>query len=480
MTRSFRSLLAARAAAVTVLGLLLFSAGTLFTLKVVLDRELDSGILSVASIQAASLADGPSGDMRFHEWELTAEEAASVRDLVQYAQVWGDDGTSLLRSRYMTADLPVDPEALTRASTGEVVWERQDFDGAPVRTVFYPLERLGAAHQSHVLQVAAPLERRDEMLRRAGLFLLLLTALLGAAAFGGGWWLADRAVRPIHEVIDQAEVIEARSLDTRIEAYADATEYRRLVGVLNTMLGRLQTGFDAQRRFTADASHELRSPLTVMRGEIELALRRDRDPAEYREVLRSTLEEVGRLSRTSEELLTLARSDSRTLVPAPERVDAVEVVGNVVERLQGKAGEHGVALELRSTDHAPAYVDPGILGRITWNLVDNAIRHATTRVGVDVEAESDGVRVVVRDDGPGLGDSNAEDLFRRFYRADPARTHPSGDGGTGLGLAIVDALARAHGGDASARDHPEGGSVFTVRIAEVASTQYMSRSPTAS
>ena len=468
MMRSFRFLLAARAAAATALGLVALSASTVFILKLALDRELDSGILSVASIQAASLADGQSGEMHFHEWELTPEEAASVRDLVQYAQVWDADGTSLLRSRYMTADLPVDAESLLRATEGEVVWDRQDFEGDAVRTVFYPLERLGPAHQTHVLQVAAPLTRRDEMLRRAGVFLLMLTLSLTAAAFGGAWWLADRAVQPIHEVIDQAEAIEARSLDTRINAYADATEYRRLVQVLNTMLGRLQAGFDAQRRFTADASHELRSPLTAMRGEIEVALRRERESPEYRDVLRSVLHEVGRLSTTTEELLTLARSDSRTLVAVPEDVDAVEVVGHVLDRLRGSAAETGVDLELATDGSVPAYVDPGMLARITWNLTDNALRHARERVQVTVSARDGMVELIVLDDGPGLSGADPDDLFERFFRADEARTPEGRNGGTGLGLAIVRALAEAHGGSAAAAEMADGGGRFIVQLPQVA------------
>jgi two-component system OmpR family sensor kinase len=471
VTRSFRFLLAARLAVTAVLGLAVLSGVTLMSLKIVLDREIDASMLSVASIQAASLADGPSGEMRFHEWELTPDEAASVRDLVQYAQVWDGSGASLLRSRYMTSDLPVDAESLERALAGDIVWARQDFEGAAVRTVFYPLERLGPAHEAHVLQVAAPLVWRDGMLRRTGVFLALLTLTLGAAGFGGAWWLAGRTVRPIHEIIDQAEEVGARSLDRRIQAYADTTEYRRLVNVLNTMLGRLQAGFEAQRRFTADASHELRSPLTAMRGEIEVALRRERTPQEYREVLNSTLEEVVRLSKTSDELLTLARSDARTLVPAPQLVDASELVGRVVERLRATADARGVELVTTTRSSVHATVDTEILGRITWNLVDNAVRLARSRVDVRVEPESEDLVLTVLDDGSGLGNADPESLFERFYRADEARTPDGLNGGTGLGLAIVRALAEAHGGTAIAEQHPDGGALFTVRLRQSLSTQ---------
>ena len=310
MSRSFSVQLALRATVVMAFVLGAVSVVGVLALGAILDREIDATILSVASIQAAALTDGPSGEMHFHDWELTSDEAASVDELVRYAQVWRFDGVSLLRSQYMTEDLPLDAEHLSRADQGELVWTRSEFAGEHIRALYYPLDRLGPVHDRHVLQVAAPLAGRDAMVARVGVFLGLLSLLVTAGTFAGSWWLADRAVAPVHEVIDQAEGISAQSLDRRIHAYADTREYRRLVDVLNTMLGRIQGGFEAQRRFTADASHELRSPLTAMRGELDLALRRDRDSEEYRRVLGSTLEEVVRMSRITEDLLTLARSDT--------------------------------------------------------------------------------------------------------------------------------------------------------------------------
>lgn len=466
MKQSLRFRLAIRAAAVAAIGLTAVSAVTVFTLRAVLDRELNASILNVASIQAASLADGPSGAMHFHEWALTPEEATSVQDLVQYAQVWDRDGTSLLRNQYMTSDLPVDSDALSRAASGELVWGDQSFEGAAVRTVFYPLERLGAAHETHVLQVAAPLSRRDEMVRLTMVFLALLTVVLSLATFGGSWWLAGSAVRPIHAVIDQAEEIEAQSLDRGIQAYADTREYTRLVQVLNTMLTRLQGSFEAQRRFTADASHELRSPLTAMRGEIEVALRRDRTPEEYVEVLRSTLEETVRLSKLSAGLLTLARSDSGTLHPAVEAVDVAEVVNHLLDRVR-TATDKTISLT-GPTGPVTASVDVGALSQIVWNLTENAIRHTPPGGEVRVEVESDRAYVVLRvsDSGEGLGSSDPEALFERFYRPDSARTPSSAGGGTGLGLAIVRALAEAHGGDVKAENRAGGGAVLTVRLSQ--------------
>ncbi|MDA0328092.1 MAG: ATP-binding protein [Gemmatimonadetes bacterium] len=466
MMRSFRVQLALRATLAATLGLAALSAVTLTTLTVLLDREVNASILSVASIQAASLADGPDGAMHFHEWDLSADEAASVRDLIRYAQVWAVDGRSLLRSQYMTSDLPSDADALALASVGELVWAQQDFEGTPVRSLFYPLERLGVAHEAHVLQVAAPLAARNGMLVRAAAFLGLLTVLLAAATFAGSWWLAGSAVLPIHAVIDQAEEIGARSLDRRIQAYADTVEYRRLVDVLNTMLGRIQGSFEAQRRFAADASHEMRSPLTAMRGEIEIALRRERDREEYVRVLGSTLEEVVRLTAITEDLLTLARSDAGAMSPRLEVADAAGVVLAVVERLRPRAVSKGVALNVAAEPAITAVIDGGLLGQAAWNLMDNALKFTPSggRVDVSVVAVDGQVVLTVEDTGPGLGEVEQATVFARFYRADSARTHGREMGGTGLGLAIVKAVAEAHGGEANAEDRPTGGARFTVRL----------------
>ncbi|MDX1646911.1 MAG: ATP-binding protein [Longimicrobiales bacterium] len=466
MTRSFRFKLAVRATLVVVVGIGALALVTLFTLKTLLDREIDSSILNIASIQAASLADGPGGSMEFHEWELTPDEAASVQDLVQYAQVWRADGVSLLRSRYMTSDLPVDTAALAAAAAGELVWTEGEYLGTPVRTLYYPLERLGMAHEAHVLQVAGPLTRRNQMLARAAWFFGVLVLLTAMGTFAGAWWLAGSAVRPIHEVIDQAEEIGARSLDRRIQAYADTVEYRRLVEVLNTMLSRLQGAFESQRRFTADASHELRSPLTAMRGEIEVALKRPRAPGEYVEVLESSLEETERLSRLSEDLLTLARSDSATLRPNPEHVDALDVVERVVERLGGRARQHAVTVKVTAQPPTDAVVDGGMLGQVVWNLLDNALKFSPAGSTVELRllGDDDVLRLVVEDSGPGLGDIDEVSVWERFSRGDSARTNRGAGTSTGLGLAIVRALVEAHGGTVAAESRPEGGARFTVQV----------------
>lgn len=466
MNRSFRTQLALRFAVSMAGALAVVAVLSFLAIRATLDRQIDASIANVASIQAAAITEPESGEMRLREWEVTPEEAASVRDVNRFTQVWSAEGRSLLRTRYLTRDLPLDQDALGEALAGELAWSEQRFQEMPVRSLYYPLGRLGEAHEPHVLQVAAPLTARNDTLRSLAALLVGIVVFVSAATFAGSWWLADRAVRPVHEIIDQAEEIEAGTLGRRLRAAAFSREYRRLVEVLNTMLARLDSAFEAQRRFTADASHELRSPLTALRGELELARRRERSPEEYRRVIDSALEEVDRLTRTAEDLLTLARSDAGVLELRLGRDDLGERVRRVVDRLRASADAAGVSLEMEVEGETAAVVDTDRIERLVRNLVENAVRYTPAGGEVAVRvARSDGpVELVVADTGPGIPPEDLEGIFHRFHRVDESRT-PARDGsGTGLGLAIARTIAELHGGEVTAANRPGGGAEFRATI----------------
>jgi two-component system OmpR family sensor kinase len=464
VSRSFRFRLAIRFTLSLAFGLLGLSVFTYAATRATLDRQIDASLLAVASIQAASLTDAPSGEMHFHEWELTPEEAAQVRDLNRFALVWNENGESLLRTRYITADLPLDTLALRQAVSGALVWVEDRFQGLPVRSLYYPLGRLGAEHGEHVLQVAAPLESRNRLLRQAVLLMLALGLAVTVGTLGGSWWLAASAVAPVQEIIQQAEEIGAGSLGRRIDAHADSREYQRLVQVLNTMLSRIDTAFEAQRRFTADASHELRSPLTALRGELELARRRPRSVEEYERVMDSALEEVVRLTRVTEDLLTLARSDAGVLKTQLQQIDLRVSARNVVERLTAGAAAKGVRLLVTENGDTTTWVDEHLVDRLIWNLVENGVKFTPNGGEVIIEASGDdgGVRIRVMDSGPGIPQASLARVFERFFQVDEARTRSSDAAGTGLGLAIVRAIADLHSATIDVRNRPTGGTEFTL------------------
>ena len=463
MISSFRVQLAARFAATMGLGCAAVALMAYTALREIVDRQIDSTLIAMASIQAASVTQPGTSAMALHEWELTPSEHASLGDLHRYAEVWTQDGRPVLRTRQITRDLPLDRNALRAAAAGSVAWSEQRFAGAPFRSVYYPLGRLGAAHGRHVLQVAAPLAERNRLLRNAALFLGAIMLVGSLVTFFGSWWLANSAVRPVHAIIDQAEGIRAGAPQRRIETTADTVEYRRLIEVLNTMLARLDATLESQRRFTADASHELRSPLTAMRGELELALRRERTPEEYRRVIGSSLEEVERLSRVAEDLLTLARSDAGVMEPRLREVDLTEVAAHAFERLRARAAERGVELRVDGGE-VTAWADPDLVSRAVWNLVDNAVKVSASRVDVAVGEDAGTAWIEVADSGPGIAPEHLPRLFDRFYRGDTSRTRDGQAQGTGLGLAIVRAIAEVHAGRVSAENRPEGGARFRLEL----------------
>jgi two-component system OmpR family sensor kinase len=295
----------------------------------------------------------------------------------------------------------------------------------------------------HMLQVAAPLAPLERTLRDFILSGVVLIALAAGAAFLVGWRIAGTALRPTAEITAQAEAIQEGTPSPTITAHADVDEFARLVRVLNAMLERLDQASAVQRRFTADASHELRGPLTALRGELDLALKRERSSTEYRETLERCREEVIRLSHIATDLLTLARNEAGLNPQDQTEVDLHQVVERVATRFQSAVEVQ----DLRFSIDGPAAIvrgDPAMLERVVGNLVDNAVKHSP-QGGVITIAVSSGewAELTVRDQGGGVPLEDQPRLFNRFFRG---AAQPRGAASTGLGLAIAKAAAGAHGG----------------------------------
>ena len=303
---------------------------------------------------------------------------------------------------------------------------------------------------------------------RFDLLLVLIAIVVSgtAATLMGAWHFTSSAVRPVSEITAQATRIEAGTLDQRIVAHAETEEYEGLVGVLNRMLERLEQGFAAQRRLTADVSHELRTPLTAMRGEIEVALRSPRTPLQYEQVLRSSLEEIDRLSELSADLLFITRADARLVTPRLITTDFSALIDDRLERLRPKIKERGLALSCAFPSSAPVQIDPELIGRILDQLLDNAIQYTPSGGAVTVQLyrlPAGALRLSVENTGPGIDPESLPHLFEPFYRTDAARTR-SREGGTGLGLTLVAAIARLHGGEARVSSVPGQTTRFEVDI----------------
>jgi two-component system, OmpR family, sensor kinase len=300
---------------------------------------------------------------------------------------------------------------------------------------------------------------------------LLATLLLGGGllvAIGGGlgWVLVSRTLRPVRAIAAAARAVGDHELDQRVAVPASADEVGELKDTFNDMLERLERSFETLRRFTADASHELRAPLTLMRTELEVALARERPAAEYVTVLGRIEGELQHLGRVVDQLLLLAQADAGSLVPSPAAVDVADLVEEVAARWRGAAAARGVTIAVDAPTSGTLAADPHLLRRVLDNLLDNALRHSPPGGRVDLCAcrhEHDWL-FDVADEGPGVHEAQRDRIFERFTRLDPARSRQSG--GAGLGLALSAAVARAHGGTLELADVNGPGARFRLRLPE--------------
>ncbi len=461
--RSFRLQLALRLANAFTAALLVVALLIHLALKRVLVQELDKSLSSVASVQAGAIAQSPADDMRLHEWRLSPEEATAIRDVNWFIQVLDGDGRSQLRSGYLERDLPVDTAALQQARAGKLVFMTQPWDAGRLRVLYYPIDRIDPRHGGHVLQVASSMAPLTKTTRRIDVVLAVVAILGIIGAFAGGWHLAGHALKPIAQITQQAEGIEAGSPGHRITAHARTKEFHGLVAVLNRMLDRIDGAFDAQKRFIADASHELRSPIAAVRGHLEVVRRRERSRREYEETIDVALQEVHRLGALAEDLLTLARQDAGALRPRMRTVKLAELVAEVAASHKALAQAKGVTLSSDPASDVTVAGDPELLRRVVRNLLDNAISYSPVggQVWVRVGQSNGSVWFEVADTGPGIAPEHMPHLFDRFYRGDASRDRSAG---AGLGLAIAKAIADAHGGRLTVENRPGSGAVFRFEL----------------
>lgn len=306
-------------------------------------------------------------------------------------------------------------------------------------------QRVDAHGEELILQTILPLGRYLAELHDLRRLMLLVGPLMLAAAVGGGAWLARRALEPVDQMTAAAAQINARRLDERLAVDNPHDELGRLAITFNDMLERLQQAFDELRQFTADAAHELRTPLAVIRSTAEVALHTPRSVEHYQECLQSVVEESARLAELSNSLLTLAREDAG-LDEAGDEVDLGQLVEQVVADLEPLAEEKSQKLRCPMTPGVLVIGDAIRLRRVFLNLLDNAIKFTpeTGTVAVLMSSSDQQAVVSITDTGVGIPADHLSRVCERFYRVDASRDRDTG--GAGLGLAISRAIVERHGG----------------------------------
>jgi heavy metal sensor kinase len=370
------------------------------------------------------------------------------------AVLFGPDGRILDQSaRVRSADAY---RAIASSQSGSVETNTINVGGREERVRSQRLD-LGNG-TSGILVVSRPVDELEQTLFQVGILLGAVGLGLVAGAAGLGYWLSGRALHPVRVMSATARDISEHDLKRRIALdLPGGDEIADLAATLNAMLGRLETAFESLRQFTADAAHELRAPLALMRTQVDVTLRRDRSPEEYRESHRALLTEIERLSRLADQLLLLARADAGSLTPQTQAVHVADLLEETIDRWRQRALEGEVDLERVNGQEAVLDCDPELLRRVLDNLLDNALRHTPPggRVVVSAQTENGVCRMAVEDSGPGVDPQLADRIFDRFTRADSARGRDSG--GSGLGLALSAAIVQAHGGSIKLENQPGPG-----------------------
>ncbi len=313
-----------------------------------------------------------------------------------------------------------------------------------------------------LIQAAATMAPNMRALQELVAVMLSIGPLALACGLGCGYWLARKALAPVDRMTAMAAEITSTRLDRRLDEPVAEDELSCLARTFNAMIARLQRSFEEVRRFTADAAHELRTPLATMRTEAEVALRSPRSPERDARVLEDLLEEIERLTRLVSHLLFLCREDTGISVGEfqPMRLD--DVIRDVGEHMQVMAREKGVTLVIDLPESCRVNGDTDRLRQLLFNLLDNAIKYTPPdgRVKVRGESASGQVRITVADTGIGIPAEHLPHVFGRFYRVDPSRS-PETEG-SGLGLAICQSIAEAHGGLIEIDSTPDSGTRVTL------------------
>ncbi len=357
--------------------------------------------------------------------------------------------------------LPLSPLARANAARGLPTFETVEGLGEyPVRVLTTPV--IKADRVINLVQVGLSLQNAYETRRHFVRMMALVLPIALLLAGSGGWLLAHRALARVAQMTSAAQRIGAEHLAERLTETGAGDELDRLATTLNAMLTRLDDAFRQIRQFSADASHELQTPLTILKGELEVALRAPRSPDAYQQILQSALEEIDRIAALVDGLMLLARADAGVLRMDRQPVELHQLVHEVYGQTQVLADAKQLTFQLGPVEPAIIQGDDERLRRLLLNLADNAIKYtpAGGHVTLSLQHRGEWATLRVADTGSGLSSEEQVRIFQRFYRSDEARTQ--GAEGSGLGLCIARSIAEAHGGAIQLDSVLGQGSTFTV------------------
>ena len=440
-----------------------FGAGMWFILRThmydLVDDNLEGQVEDLKHFLQAQKKDIPLAQIKqevTEEYEL--ERPGS------YVQIYLGNGQWI----YQSAFLREHPLAAPEPNSVRRAFEQNRRFGK--KTMRFITEKLDVNGAVYVAQSGAVINDVVETLDLFRLYLLMFAPLVLLAAAAGGYWLSQRALAPVDAIVHSARAISGTTLSSRLAKLNTGDELQRLSDTLNEMLDRIEQAFQRVSQFTADASHELRTPVALVRTEAELALRKSRRESEYQDALRHILLEAEKTTALIEELLSLARADAGRETLSMRPVDLRETLRGLIADWQHVATIRNLQFhENIATSESFVLADEAALRRVVNIILDNAFKYTPPTGTVELsltEHEKQAV-IIVQDSGIGIAAEEQSKIFERFYRVDKARSRDLG--GAGLGLAIAHWIVQQHRGSIEVESTPGQGSVFRVKLPLVAS-----------
>ncbi|MCX5656644.1 MAG: heavy metal sensor histidine kinase [Candidatus Omnitrophica bacterium] len=393
------------------------------------------------------------------------EKSSDPRLMDIIVQIFDVNGENIISSKNIPNTMNLAKETFNYVSKGNYYFNNLNIESSEGKQ--FPLRLLGIPviennKVAYIVQVAGsliPLHLALNTLRaRLFLFLPLIVFLTGIA----GMFLAKLTLKPVDNMIETVRQITADNLQLRIDIPDTKDEIKKLAETFNDMLNRLNKSFSSQQLFIQDVSHELKTPLTTLKGEIEIALKRIRSVQEYDSILHSSLEDINRINRLVEDLLVLTRFDNREVPLETKSLDLSILIERVVDDIKILAEQKNIKIFFSEQDGVVLDVDENKIRRVFLNILDNAIKYTPQngKVTLSLEKENNLARIQISDTGIGIPEDELPHIFDRFYRVDKSRSSY----GSGLGLSIAKSIVETHRGSIDVESRSGQGTTFTISL----------------
>ncbi|OPY75604.1 MAG: Sensor kinase CusS [Syntrophorhabdus sp. PtaU1.Bin153] len=441
--------------------LVIFASGVYIYFKNSLQKSIDAKIRSIGEVLSSSLTETHNTSI-FGNFERYLENVLGRKPKGKFIQIMDSSGRIGAKMSDIEGEtLPTSFSTLESALRGEIVYETIERVTPRIRMVTIPI--VENKKVSSVVQVGTSLEDFDETMKKLLIIMIISIPTSISVTIVVGYFMAKKALRPVDQIRRAAVKISSSNLDEKIDIGGRRDELGRLAQTFNAMIGRLKDAFQRVNQFSIDVSHELKTPLTILKGETEVALRKEREKEDYKELLKSNLEEIDRMSSIIDDLLLLSKADAKEIKLNLEEIALRDLIMGVCMDMKIFADRKSIEIDVGELEDVRVKGDELKIRRMLWNIMENGIKYTENGGKVFISSYvNDGyARIDVKDSGTGISEEDIRFIFDRFYRADRSRRRESG---SGLGLSISKWIAEAHGGSIEVESQPGQGSLFSMKL----------------